>query len=261
MDTKKASTLLAKITSLQQTISFDPDNVSTIEKNLMLSYLQELYDVYHFMGDSKNVSNESVQKNTSYNSQPPQKEETIAPPPVKETPKKVAPTLPENEQKALEELYKYAPSEEARRNPRVVQAGFVETKPARPAKKIVSPVEINIPQSMPQQPHFDDTQEDKLDKLFESKQPNELSERLSQAPITDLTKAMGINEKILNINELFDGDQQAFDIALQKLNSFKSYRDAQKYMSQELATRYDWSDKSRVSKAQQFVNLVKRRYS
>ena len=39
--------------------------------------------------------------------------------------------------------------------------------------------------------------------IFEEKPITELSDKLSQTPISDLTKAMGISERIFTVNELF----------------------------------------------------------
>ena len=46
MDLNKAKILLDKITSLHKNISTDPNNISAIEKDLMLTYVKQLYEAY-----------------------------------------------------------------------------------------------------------------------------------------------------------------------------------------------------------------------
>ena len=47
-----------------------------------------------------------------------------------------------------------------------------------------------------------------LSELFQTEQINELSDKLSFSPISDLTKAMGLNERIFTVNELFGGNNE-----------------------------------------------------
>jgi len=96
--------------------------------------------------------------------------------------------------------------------------------------------------------------------LFEFKEATELSEKLSMQPIRDLTKAMGLNEKIFTINELFGGDSKAFDETVKKLNTFATFEKATEYLASGVAHTYDWPNRSKKKKALNFIQLVKRRY-
>lgn len=89
----------------------------------------------------------------------------------------------------------------------------------------------------------------------------ELSERLSQTPIADIKKAMGINERVLTLNELFGGDQAAFDETLTALNGFSSYDQAKNYLASTAAPKFNWTEKEKKKKAQAFAKLVWRRYA
>ena len=101
---------------------------------------------------------------------------------------------------------------------------------------------------------------DKLKKIFENEAVNELSDRLSMSPIADMTKAMGINERIFTVKELFGGDNEIFNSILQRLNAFTSYDDARTYLITGIAKDQEWGDPSKIKKADTFVKLVKRRY-
>ena len=68
------------------------------------------------------------------------------------------------------------------------------------------------------------------EELFEIKEATDLSERLSQSPIKDLNKAMGINERILTTNELFDGNGDAMKDALSTINRLSNFNEAKDYL-------------------------------
>ena len=94
--------------------------------------------------------------------------------------------------------------------------------------------------------------------LFEEKSGRELSDKLGELPIDDLKKGMSLNERIIFLNELFDGNINEFENALQSLNAASGFEDA-KNLLVILATRFDWSTKEKQAKT--FIKLVKRRHS
>lgn len=100
-----------------------------------------------------------------------------------------------------------------------------------------------------------------MSELFELDAISELSDKLSSQPISDLTKAMGINEKILTVNELFGGDNVAFNNTMTKLNGLKSYDEAKTVLMKEAAQKYEWMKPSNHKKVKIFIKLVKRRYN
>ena len=96
--------------------------------------------------------------------------------------------------------------------------------------------------------------------LFEIKEAKELSEKLSNMPITDLKTAMGINDRFLTINELFGGDGEAFNSVVSHLNQLGSYDEAKSYLLSNVAETNNWSAPEKLKKAANFINLVQRRY-
>jgi len=85
-----------------------------------------------------------------------------------------------------------------------------------------------------------------------------LAEKLSLKPIDDLKKAIGLNQKFLFMNDLFEGENGTFNEALEQLNSFSSYLEAEDYMNNVLSNKYNWDSTSKSVK--NFSLLVKRRY-
>ena len=100
-----------------------------------------------------------------------------------------------------------------------------------------------------------------LSELFEINTGEDLSDKLSQTPVTDLTKVMGINEKILTVNELFGGDSKEMNNILVALNGLNSYDEAKSVLMRSVATKYDWADSNKVNKARNFIKLIQRRYN
>ena len=95
------------------------------------------------------------------------------------------------------------------------------------------------------------------DKLRESKK--ELSDTLKDAPIKDLKKAIGINDRFLYINELFKGDEVMYERSVKTINGFSIYPEAEYWIRRELKVKLGWDDQNQTVK--QFDQLVKRRFS
>lgn len=100
-----------------------------------------------------------------------------------------------------------------------------------------------------------------MDELFTVISAKELSEKLSQSPIKDIKKSMGLNERILTQNELFGGDKAMFDLTLDTLNKLPDFNQAKLFLIQNAATKYKWTAKVRKGRAKEFIKLVKRRFN
>lgn len=96
--------------------------------------------------------------------------------------------------------------------------------------------------------------------LFAQAQSGDLSDRLSQRPIENITKAMGVNERIFMTNELFNGDSDAFQKHLSELNKLNDFDSAKRYMIAEIINEYDWVNESKANQAKDFIKLVRRRH-
>jgi hypothetical protein len=99
----------------------------------------------------------------------------------------------------------------------------------------------------------------RVEALFSFKKATELSEKLSEMPIADLTKGMSINDRLLYMNELFGRDMNKLDEVLRALNNFPSLESAKSYLM-GVATQFNWGDDERSEIAQSFIKLVRRRF-
>jgi len=95
------------------------------------------------------------------------------------------------------------------------------------------------------------------DRLKETK--IELSQSLTSAPIKDLKKAIGVNDRFLFINELFRGDEAMYERSIKTIQSFSIYAEAEFWIRRELKVKIGWHDNHPIVK--QFDQLVKRRFS
>ena len=100
-------------------------------------------------------------------------------------------------------------------------------------------------------------QESLNDRLRENK--TELMEVLKEAPVRDLRKAIGINDRFVFINDLFRGDEAMYERSIKTINSFNIYPEAEYWMNRELKIKLGWDDSRDIVKL--FYQLVKRRFS
>lgn len=86
----------------------------------------------------------------------------------------------------------------------------------------------------------------------------ELSDKLTEAPIKDLKKAIGINDRFLFINELFRGDEDMYERSIKTIQNFSILAEAEYWIRRELKVKTGWLDSDPIVK--QFDQLVRRRF-
>ena len=71
------------------------------------------------------------------------------------------------------------------------------------------------------------------------KQDKSIAAKMKKTQIIDLRTSIGINDKFLFINELFEGDMKNYNDAIDKLNSFNNLVEAIASLNL-LKTEYNW---------------------
>ncbi len=89
------------------------------------------------------------------------------------------------------------------------------------------------------------------EKKEEAKQPSKIN-------LTDIKSAIGINDKFQIANELFEGNMQEYEIAIQQFNSSENMESATMYFN-SLQKLYNWDLEHETVK--RLLNLIERRYS
>lgn len=225
--------LLEKIETLHRSISMDSDSVNRIERDLMLSYIRQLYEIYLGMEEGRPIPTTSRPTPVATTAvAPAPKPEPPAPQPEPPAPKP-EPTLP-----LASPANEYVPAPP----PPKPEPAPVVPAPA-PAEQLMAPT--IIPAS--------------LNGLFEHKAAKELSEKLGQRPVNDLTKAMAINDRLLYANSLFQGDSRVMNNVLAELDKKADFPAAQMVLV-DLAKQYDWTKQEREEVAKSFIKLVRRRW-
>jgi hypothetical protein len=83
-------------------------------------------------------------------------------------------------------------------------------------------------------------------------------DHLGAQPISDLKSAISLNDKLLYIKDLFNGYGLAYSEAIDQLNRFKSFEEAESFLKASYSTKNNWQDKQAT--ADKFYALLQRRY-
>ena len=82
----------------------------------------------------------------------------------------------------------------------------------------------------------------------------DLSQKLSKKPVSNIATAIGINERFQFINELFGKDADAYSATIEELNGLSNFAEALDL----LQTRFSWDYENQL--VERFVSIVERRY-
>lgn len=97
------------------------------------------------------------------------------------------------------------------------------------------------------------------ERLAQIKEDKSIGARLQYKPVKNIKEAIGINEKFLFINELFNGDLKSYNESVEKLNDFPSIHEAFEFLN-KLTYEYQWDGQRSADTIEKFANLVQRRY-
>ncbi|MBL4578366.1 MAG: hypothetical protein JKY18_01400 [Flavobacteriales bacterium] len=104
-----------------------------------------------------------------------------------------------------------------------------------------------------------DTQTTINEVIAPGQESTKVGDKLVMEAVDDLNTAIGLNERFLFIKELFDGDAEAYQIAIEQLNGLSHLQDAMKFVRAELSEKYIWDqeEESTIS----FYTLIEKRYA
>ncbi len=256
MDHQRIKTLLEKINTLYRHIEAAPGGASAVERDLMRSYIRHLYE--GFLEIPEPVRKTPPLPNLAPDG-PPGIEILRTEPPTQTGHPKTALFTPNREPVPAPARAEPTPKPEDR--PAVsfpAAAGHRSSEP--PVRPVVPPEEKMSPVPTPEIVAGNEPDAELL-ALFSVDAAKELSEKLGALPIQDIRKAMGLNERIFNTNELFSGDAALFDATLDALDRCRDFEEASRYLLEHVAARFDWSAPARKNKARNFIKLVQRRYN
>ncbi|MFH0866773.1 MAG: hypothetical protein V1904_11300 [Bacteroidota bacterium] len=247
------SQLLETITEQTQTLQQYSGTIPQIEMDIILANIRELYEKYRDMGLTGKflTSAEKTEKHLTV-----AKEEPVF---------SIIPDKPVTEKEIMD-------FEKTLLVESMTQYSILSEKNTSTGKK-EQPVETDSLQKKTKQQKksspdlfsgentladkFKDEKKSLNEKLSDSHTEKSIASKLQKNPIKDMKTAIGINEKFMFINELFEGSLQKYNENINSLNSQKSKTDALKLM-ELLKNEYSWKADSDAYTA--LAELVLRRY-
>jgi len=88
--------------------------------------------------------------------------------------------------------------------------------------------------------------------LFENAPKKSLNDKL-QGDIQ-----IGLNDRIAFVKNLFDGSQEDFNRVVSQLNSFKTEKEARKFINKMIKPDYDWTNKEAIE--ERFMAILERKF-
>lgn len=84
------------------------------------------------------------------------------------------------------------------------------------------------------------------------------TEQVAQ-PVTNLKAAITLNDKLIFIKDLFNGYSLAYSEAIEILNRFNTFEEANRFLTKNYTAKNNWDSKPETS--EKFYALLKRRYA
>lgn len=131
-------------------------------------------------------------------------------------------------------------------------------------KEVSLPIEsksntVNPIQSSIKQDEIDIDEATVNGKIAKFKEPVvNIADKLKDTPIKELVKAISISKKFEFINELFQGNAEAYKTCISSVESAGSFEHASSYIERNVAETFAWNENEDL--AAEFFLLVKRRY-
>ncbi len=87
---------------------------------------------------------------------------------------------------------------------------------------------------------------------------NNAASTTAELPVTDLKSAINLNDKLLYIKDLFNGYSLAYSEAIEIVNRFNTFEEAERFLKTNYVVKNNWE--SKASTADKFYALLRRRY-
>ena len=100
---------------------------------------------------------------------------------------------------------------------------------------------------------------DKTSTLFDDDDVQESGKKTLNDALTKKTIAVGLNDRIAFVNNLFNYDQSAFNRVLSQLNTFETEDQARAFLNDTVKPDYDWSNKEEYE--ERLLALIERKFA
>lgn len=232
MSSSSADRLISRINALHKSFQLDDGGqLSAMERDLMLGYLRELYELYAHHGGRPAVVEPAARPAPTL---------ALTPPP--------APVIPP------------APVPQPEPIPVLVPPPappVVEVSPPPPMPPAPAPTPAPVPAAAPTPPPMATGASKAVKDLFAEEAT---AKPFGRQPLADLTRALTINNRVLFSRDLFGNDNELLNTTLRTLNTSGSIAAAQPVL-ESLARRFEWTEEGKKETATEFIELVRRRYA
>lgn len=238
--TKNVSKLDAHIERLKK----QPDQLHEIDIDLLSEKLKEMYSLIHELTAGNPIENTSLSEEEVKASEEP--EEVPAPPEPEPVPEPEESSESGVGSSALEEVIEHLP---------VPNAQPPTPSPQPPAPSSREPVTSDQePETSDQEPETVEDPEPKttadlfsgpatIADSFQAEKDNSIAAIVNPQAVKDLKMVIGINDKFLFINELFQGDPSVYNQAIESFNVASGIDEADQSMS-AYREQFSWADNS-----------------
>ena len=234
MNTDKINKKIRKISLLLETFE-DGNQVSALEKDLLLSYIKDMYDM---------VLDTSVSRNEVRTEA---RDIQVIPEDLGGQSEKIS-SIPSPKIQARE----------VQKEPVVTEVPVPLPQKKEAVQNTVSVADTEkIPVVKPTGTHLS---QEAMEEIFKEEKVSELSDKLSMSHIDDIRKGLGLNERLFTQKELFGDNSSHFNEVLDTLNKMSTYDEAKTYLLNNVIPVYHWDSEGKVKKAATFIKLVKRRF-
>lgn len=245
MDQSRARHLLLKIQSL-----LDPGTpLSRLEHDLAKSYILQLYEVVTEQAAGPTQPQAPVRPVT-----PARKEEEV----------KWEPVVDHHRVPPVAGAEKVAPA--------VIPPTAPAPEPPRP--QIGEEERPDTPDPIPHVPAYTPKPEPVATPVFEVDRPGEEGDAVSKlfdppahsepvaahVTLDSIEEAIGINDRIFILQDLFGGDNALMQNTFARLNALQSFEQARSLLLSDVARRFEWAKADHQKKAIEFIRIIRRRY-
>jgi hypothetical protein len=172
-----------------------------------------------------------------------------------------------------DEVIPLVTEDKTREFPQVTRNNILEDEPKVTTEPKAD--ETQAPNIVPTNPEpvIDNTPKVKEEEPVNETKPLSFNERMSAqlkgqqttqaapaaAPINDIKSAISLNDKLLFVKDLFNGYSLAYSEAIEIVNRFTSFEEADRFLKTNYVTKNNWEGKKAT--ADKFYAILKRRYA
>ncbi len=151
--------------------------------------------------------------------------------------------------------------EKVEEKPKVVEMETQESK-EEPVSEMVETtnavIEEEVTKSATAYDLFSGSAESPVGEKYATRDEPSIADKIQKSQIVNIREAIGINEKFLFINELFNGDMSRYNKILDDINSLSTKKGVDTYLL-ELKIQFQWADDNEAFVA--FTDLINRKFA